>query len=80
MDTARSVVAELSKRGCIVHSVATEDLGGHIHWFLDPCDGRAKPAYRTEVVVLVGVDRGCIERLIQQAQIIESLDTLPSCD
>ena len=73
-------MAELSRRGCLVHSVAVEDLGGHVHWFLDPCDERAKPAYRTEAVVLVGVERGCVERLAPQARIVESLGDLPNCD
>ena len=78
--TARAIVAELATRGCVVHSVATEDVGGHVHWFLDPCDERAVPAYRTGTVVLVGVEKECVERLAPHAHIVESLGSLPSCD
>jgi len=57
---AISIINELVERGCLVHVVSPVDLGGHVQWFLDPCDERARPAYRTGIVVAIGVDPSCL--------------------
>jgi len=60
VEKVKELVNELAQLGCIVHVVSTIDVGDHVQWFLDPCDERAKPAYRTDATIIIGVDRSCV--------------------